>query len=116
MRAQVLKWGNSLAVRIPKPVAKEASLKVGDAIEIEKSKARSGCSRLTRFRHLLNWFPKSLPRIDMPKLRPAWSWERKPWNGDLYVSGGRWLRCGSMLGCCWGLLVGNGSSATVSRE
>ena len=35
MRAQILKWGNSLAVRIPKPVAEEANLKEGDAIEIE---------------------------------------------------------------------------------
>ncbi len=34
MRAQILKWGNSLAVRIPKPVAEEANLKEGDAIEI----------------------------------------------------------------------------------
>jgi antitoxin MazE len=30
----MLKWGNSLAVRIPKPVAEEANLKAGDAIEI----------------------------------------------------------------------------------
>lgn len=35
MRAQVLKWGNSLAVRIPKPVAEEAQLKAGDSLEIE---------------------------------------------------------------------------------
>ena len=35
MRAQLLKWGNSLAVRIPKPVAEEANLRNGDAIEIE---------------------------------------------------------------------------------
>ena len=35
MRAQMLKWGNSLAVRIPKPVADEANLRAGDAIEIE---------------------------------------------------------------------------------
>ncbi len=35
MRAQMLKWGNSLAVRIPKPLAEEANLKAGDAIEIE---------------------------------------------------------------------------------
>lgn len=34
MRAQMLKWGNSLAVRIPKTVAEEANLKDGDAIEI----------------------------------------------------------------------------------
>jgi antitoxin MazE len=30
----VLKWGNSLAVRIPKPVADEAHLQVGDPLEI----------------------------------------------------------------------------------
>jgi len=35
MRAQMLKWGNSLAVRIPKPIADEARLKAGDALEIE---------------------------------------------------------------------------------
>jgi antitoxin MazE len=35
MRAQILKWGNSLAVRIPKSVADEAGLKVGDPMEIE---------------------------------------------------------------------------------
>lgn len=35
MRSKILKWGNSLAVRIPKPVAEEANLNEGDAIEIE---------------------------------------------------------------------------------
>jgi antitoxin MazE len=34
MRAQVLKWGNSLAVRIPKPVAEDAHIQVGDPLEI----------------------------------------------------------------------------------
>jgi antitoxin MazE len=35
MRAQVLKWGNSLAVRIPKSIAETAELKAGDPLEIE---------------------------------------------------------------------------------
>lgn len=35
MKAQMVKWGNSLAVRIPQPVAHEAKLKEGDALEIE---------------------------------------------------------------------------------
>lgn len=35
MKAQVLKWGNSLAVRIPKSIAEEARLRVGDPLEIE---------------------------------------------------------------------------------
>jgi antitoxin MazE len=34
MQAQVLKWGNSLAVRIPKPVAEDANFHVGDPLEI----------------------------------------------------------------------------------
>jgi antitoxin MazE len=35
MRSQVLKWGNSLAVRVPKPIAAQAKLKAGDSVEIE---------------------------------------------------------------------------------
>ena len=41
MRAQVLKWGNSLAVRIPKSIAEEAELKVGDPLELEVAEHRS---------------------------------------------------------------------------
>jgi antitoxin MazE len=32
---QIVKWGNSLAIRIPKPVAEEAGVGEGDAITIE---------------------------------------------------------------------------------
>jgi antitoxin MazE len=35
MKAQMVKWGNSLAVRIPKPVVEKAKLKEGDSLEIE---------------------------------------------------------------------------------
>ena len=34
MQAQVLKWGNSLAVRIPKHVAEDAHFEAGDSIDI----------------------------------------------------------------------------------
>jgi len=37
MKAHVLKWGNSLAVRIPKVIAKDARLKEGDAVELVAS-------------------------------------------------------------------------------
>ena len=37
MKAQVLKWGNSLAVRIPQVIAKDARLKEGDAVELSAS-------------------------------------------------------------------------------
>jgi antitoxin MazE len=39
-KAQVAKWGNSLAVRIPKTVAEEARLQEGDSIVIEALNGR----------------------------------------------------------------------------
>ena len=39
-RAQVVKWGNSLAVRIPKIVAEEARMQEGDSIVIEAKRGR----------------------------------------------------------------------------
>ena len=47
MKAQVLKWGNSLAVRIPKPIAEEARLKAGDPLEIEVA-SEHGSVHLTK--------------------------------------------------------------------
>lgn len=35
MKTQLAKWGNSLAVRIPKPVALAAKLKTGDELELD---------------------------------------------------------------------------------
>ncbi|MGD0215497.1 MAG: AbrB/MazE/SpoVT family DNA-binding domain-containing protein [Terriglobales bacterium] len=35
MKTQMVKWGNSLAVRIPKPVLEAARLKEGDSLEVE---------------------------------------------------------------------------------
>ena len=45
MKAQMVKWGNSLAVRIPKPIAEAAKLKEGDSLEVE---AVDGCVELRR--------------------------------------------------------------------
>lgn len=35
MKTQLAKWGNSLAVRIPKPVATAAKLRTGDNLELD---------------------------------------------------------------------------------
>jgi antitoxin MazE len=48
MRAQMVKWGNSLAVRIPKPIAQEANLKAGDPLEIEVSEGAVQLHRVRR--------------------------------------------------------------------
>ena len=34
MKTQLAKWGNSLAVRIPKPLAEAATLRQGDQLEM----------------------------------------------------------------------------------
>lgn len=39
-KAQMAKWGNSLAVRIPKDVAEQANLKEGDSVAFKASKGR----------------------------------------------------------------------------
>jgi antitoxin MazE len=41
MKAQIAKWGNSLAVRIPKAAADQAKLRVGDDLELEIERAGS---------------------------------------------------------------------------
>ena len=48
MKAQMVKWGNSLAVRIPKPVAEQARLKEGDSLEIEAAEGRVELRRASR--------------------------------------------------------------------
>jgi antitoxin MazE len=40
MNGQLRKWGNSLAVRIPKPVAEAAKLREGDPLEFKVNGAR----------------------------------------------------------------------------
>ncbi len=39
-KAQMAKWGNSLAIRIPKAIAEKARLEEGDAVEIKADKGR----------------------------------------------------------------------------
>jgi antitoxin MazE len=40
MHVRVQKWGNSLAVRIPKPLAKDAEVTEGTALDLTVSKGK----------------------------------------------------------------------------
>ncbi len=40
MKVKLAKWGNSLAVRIPAPIAADASLSVGNTFEVTVAKGR----------------------------------------------------------------------------
>ena len=62
MKTQMVKWGNSLAVRIPKPVAGEARLKEGDTVEIEAAaEGRIEVHRVTKFPTLADLVSKITP-------------------------------------------------------
>lgn len=45
-KSQVVKWGNSLAVRIPKSIAEEARLHEGDALVIEVTEEQVSLRRV----------------------------------------------------------------------
>jgi antitoxin MazE len=60
MRTQIRKWGNSLAIRIPKPIADQAKLREGELLEIEV--ASEDALRLQRVGEIPN-LPALLSRI-----------------------------------------------------
>jgi antitoxin MazE len=49
MKAKMVRWGNSLAVRIPKPAVQKARIKEGDFLEIETTE---GHIELRRIPHI----------------------------------------------------------------
>ena len=48
MRVQVQKWGNSLALRIPKPFAEDTQVKEGTVVDLSVSKGRLVAAPLRR--------------------------------------------------------------------
>lgn len=47
MKTQIVKWGNSLVVRIPKLIAQKARMKEGDFLEIRIAEDRIELRRIT---------------------------------------------------------------------
>ena len=56
MRTKVQKWGDSLAVRIPKTLAEEAGLEAGSEVEI---RVENGCLKI---------YPPGAPRYTLEEL------------------------------------------------
>ncbi len=54
MSTNVAKWGNSLAVRLPKGVAEKAGLSEGEPLEVSVSKAGDVILSKTRRRYTLD--------------------------------------------------------------
>jgi antitoxin MazE len=49
MKTQISKWGNSLAVRIPKPIADAAKLRSGDPLTVDVEP--SGVVKIRKAKH-----------------------------------------------------------------
>jgi len=54
MRLQVRKWGNSLALRIPKPFAEEARVKQGTVVDLSVAEGRLIAAPVHRRRYSLS--------------------------------------------------------------
>ena len=80
MKAQMVKWGNSLAVRIPKPIVEEARLKEGDFLEIEAGNGRIELRRATKIPTLAQLVSQITPDNRYPEIStPEVGKERVEW-------------------------------------
>jgi antitoxin MazE len=73
-KAQIVKWGNSLAVRIPKAVAEEAHVQEGDLIVIEAAEGTIELRRAERIPTLQELVAKITPENRYPETN--WGSER----------------------------------------
>ena len=72
MKTQMVRWGNSLAVRIPKPVAEGARLKEGDSLEIEAAAyGRVELRRPDRIPTLAELVAKITPENRYSEVKPS---------------------------------------------
>ncbi len=61
MKARIVKWGNSLAVRIPKTAAEKACFKEGDSLEIETTEGEIKLRRIRLIPNLNNLIAQITP-------------------------------------------------------
>ena len=79
--AQIVKWGNSLAVRIPKPLAEQAGVGEGDPIVIEAERGQIRLKRKDRVPTLMELVSKITPGNRYAEIRsgPERGKERVEW-------------------------------------
>jgi len=80
MRVQVQKWGNSLALRIPKPFAEDVGVGEGTVVDVSVSKGRLIAAPVTPQRVRLNYLLRRITKRNLhgetrtgpPVGREAW--------------------------------------------
>lgn len=65
MKTKAQKWGNSLAVRVPKGIAEKAGLKTEDVLEIEVEDGNLVLMPLTRREYRLKDLVKGITRDNL---------------------------------------------------
>lgn len=73
MRAKVQKWGNSLALRIPKPFAREAEVREGTAVDLSIREGKLVVVRAAQGGYTLK---QLLRRITKDNLHKETDWGR----------------------------------------
>lgn len=74
MRAKVSKWGNSLAVRLPKAVAESAGLAVGQTVELLARNGRVELCPVTPARFTLEDLVAEMKRLGPEGEPPTVAW------------------------------------------
>jgi antitoxin MazE len=79
MKARIAKWGNSLAVRIPKAAAAPARLKVGDDLDLELERSGSITLRKSKRRPTLKELMRGMTRENR---HPETDWGQRVGNEE----------------------------------
>ena len=65
VKTRIVKWGNSLAVRIPKTIAEKARLKEGDFLDIETAEGQIELRRAAHVPSLSKLLAQITPETDI---------------------------------------------------
>ena len=73
MKAEILKWGSSLAVRIPEAIARGAHLKAGDTVELAASNGKLEIRRVSQTPTLSELVAGITPENQHGEISSGWS-------------------------------------------
>jgi len=85
MKTKLAKWGNSIAVRVPKPFAEELGLRPGATVEMQREGTRLAIETAPRRKVPVYRLDDLLARIKPGEAAPPpedWSVIEPPWPND----------------------------------
>ena len=82
MRVQVQKWGNSLAVRIPKPFAEDVHVREGTELDLSVARQFGGLTCLAKYADYRADFPPTGPTSPPFAFDAELLWLMVQWRTD----------------------------------